>query len=139
MRALETKALRATRNNLNHWKISPEDLDLWAKDRPQHDRTHAVTVSDTDRDTDRESTRTDDQLRAYAAEARLEELRTIIDRDNERYEATIQRHEIEIDRLESRHAAEIERLNNRIDQLMKPRPTLLERISGAIRKSSQGA
>ena len=135
MRALDSKALKGTRDNMNRWKIAPEDLDLWAKDRPGHDRTPAVTDADIDRDT----ARTDDQLRAYSAEARLEELRTIIDRDNERYEATIQRHEAEIERLESRHAAEIERLNDRIDQLMTPRPTLLERISGAIRKSSQGA
>ena len=141
MRALDSKALKGTRDNLNRWKITPEDLDLWAKNRPGHDRTHAVTVSDSDRDSDQ--VRPDDHLRALAdlaaAEARLEELRTIIDRDNERYEATIQRHEVEIERLESKHAVEIERLNDRIDRLMEPKPTLLERISGAIRKSSQGA
>lgn len=140
MRALDSKALKGTRDNLNRWKITPEDLDLWAKDRPGHDRTHAVTVSDTDRDSDQ--VKPDDRLRALAdlaaAEARLEELRTIIDRDDERYEATIQRHEIEIDRLESRHAAEIGRLNDRIDQLMTPRPTLLERISDTFGKRLRG-
>ena len=133
MRALDSKALQGTRDNLNRWKIAPEDLDLWAKDRPGHDRTQAVTVPDTDRDSDRP----DDHMKALAnlaaAEARLEELRTIIDRDDDRYDAAIQRHEAEIERLESKHAAEVERLNDRIDQLMQPRPTLLERISGAFR------
>ncbi|WP_184568379.1 helix-turn-helix domain-containing protein [Sulfitobacter undariae] len=30
MRAIETLDLRASRDNRNHWKIDPQDLDKWA-------------------------------------------------------------------------------------------------------------
>lgn len=30
MRAIETLDLKAIRNNRNHWKIDPQDLDKWA-------------------------------------------------------------------------------------------------------------
>jgi excisionase family DNA binding protein len=30
MRAIETHELKARRDNRNHWKITPEDLDRWA-------------------------------------------------------------------------------------------------------------
>lgn len=32
MRAINEHALMATRDNRNHWKIDPQELDRWAKD-----------------------------------------------------------------------------------------------------------
>ena len=117
MRALESKALKGTRDNRNRWKIAPHDLDMWAKDRPGHDRTYP--------DTDRDTVRPDDHMKTLAdlaaANARVEELRTAIDR------------------ADAHHNAEIKRLEHVIEQLMQPRPSLLERISGAFQKSSSGA
>lgn len=48
MRALESKVLRADRDNKNRWKISPEALEEWAKNRPDTDRTVAEKRPDTE-------------------------------------------------------------------------------------------
>lgn len=52
MRALESKNLKAERDNKNRWKISIEALDEWSKNRPDTDRS----VTDQWPDTDREET-----------------------------------------------------------------------------------
>lgn len=124
MRALDSKALKAKRDNRNRWQIDPEDLDRWAKDRDGHVRSAPVTDRVTDRDTVLTTIRPEDHYQALAdlaaATARVEELRTAIAKG------------------EAKHAADIERLESRIDQLMH-RPSLWDRISEAFRKSSQGA
>lgn len=33
MRAIESLDLKAIRDNRNHWKITPEDLDVWAENQ----------------------------------------------------------------------------------------------------------
>lgn len=110
MRALDSKTLKATRDNRNRWKIDPDDLDKWAGNRDGHVRSEP--------DTDRDTVRPDDHMKAIsdlaAANARVEELRAAIDR------------------ADAHHNTEIARLERIIDQITQPKPTLLERISGAI-------
>jgi predicted ribosome quality control (RQC) complex YloA/Tae2 family protein len=115
MRALESKALKATRDNRNHWQIDPMDLDQWAKNRDGHVRSAPVTDRDTVQGTDRSDVHAETLADLAAAQARVEELRDTIDR------------------IDARHDAEIKRLERIIEQLTQPKPTLLERISGAIR------
>jgi len=44
MRALSSGVLPAIRDNRNRWKITPEDVEKWSKNRPDTDRT--VTKND---------------------------------------------------------------------------------------------
>ena len=118
MRALESKSLKGNRDNRNRWRIDPVDLDAWSRSRPDTVRTCADNVPDTVQDT---SIKPSDHMQALAslaaAEARVEELRSNIEKNEER------------------HLAEITRLERIIEQITQPRPSLLERISGAIRYS----
>ncbi len=115
MRALDSKALKGTRDNRNRWQIDPDDLDRWANDRDGHVRSAPVTDRDTVQDTDRSDDHAEALANLAAANARVDELRGTIDR------------------MDARHDAEIQRLERIIDQLTRPKPTLIERISDAIR------
>lgn len=43
MRAIENLELKAVRDNRNHWKIDPQDLDRWADDqRASNEHAHTI-------------------------------------------------------------------------------------------------
>lgn len=127
MRALEKGDIPLShKDNGGRWKISVEGLEDWMKMRPVTVRKSPDMPTDTDGYqpvTDRNKTLVslDEHMRMMAdlaaSNARIEELKSGIERD------------------EKRHVAEIERLEKIIENLTRPRPTLLERISGAFRNS----
>jgi hypothetical protein len=130
MRALEKGDIPLShKDNNGRWKISPQGLDDWMKMRPVTARKSPdmTTVSDgyqPDTDPGHTMVRIDEHMRMMAdlaaSNARIEELKSGIERD------------------EKRHLSEIERLEKIIENLTRPRPTLLERISGAFRNSTSG-
>jgi hypothetical protein len=121
VRALESKALAGNRDNLNHWRIAPEDLDKWAE--PRRDTFQQSRVTDAPVST----TAVDDNFRAVkdlaVAEARVAELLKIIDRSD-----------ADRDRTEKRHQAELIRMQDVIRDITRPKPSLLDRISAAFSK-----
>lgn len=132
MRALEKGDIPLShKDNGGRWKISAQGLEDWMKMRPVTARKSPDSSSDTDGyqpDSDHGHivmVSPTDHFKALAdlaaANARLEEIRAGMERDEER------------------HRAEISRLASIIEKLAKPRPTLLERISGAFRNSNPGA
>ena len=121
MRALDSKELKGERDNRNRWKISPEAIDEWSKNRPDSNRSQPVIDQDSVHDV---TGHIDVVAKLAAAEVRIEELQKTVDRaDAER------------ERMEVRHTDQIKRLDRLIDIMSKPRPTLLERISGSLRNS----
>lgn len=44
MIAIESQELKATRNNKNHWKIRPEDLEEWLQERGSFRKTETSSV-----------------------------------------------------------------------------------------------
>lgn len=55
MRALDSKELKGIRDNRNRWKITTQDLDEWAKNRPDTNRSQPVTSQNKNPDTPQDS------------------------------------------------------------------------------------
>lgn len=70
MVAIETKAMKASRNNRNHWQISDEDLQAWMASRsPQVKPTPSDTSTDTTTEADLIVALMEEQLKSAQAEA----------------------------------------------------------------------
>lgn len=117
MKALKANDLYATRDNRNRWKIGLDELEKWMENRPDTDATPSVS----DGVTVATVTATADATQAFqdlaAAEATIDELRSLIARTDEH------------------HATEIARLERIIERLTAPKPSILQRLLGADRSS----
>lgn len=73
MVAIENRALKASRNNRNHWQISDEDLQTWMAPRSQQAQPASLKPSDTPTDTITETdlivALLEEQLKSAQAEA----------------------------------------------------------------------
>jgi hypothetical protein len=110
MRALQNRDLIGDRDNKNRWKITLQALEKWMENRPDIDRT----VTDTAPTSDQDSGRSDLILQ--------------LTRDHSAAEATIIELRSQLERNDDRNTAEIDRLEKIIDRLTEVQPSLLQRI-----------
>lgn len=59
MVAIESQQLKAVRNNKNHWKIRPEDLDEWIQERGSFRKP---TISDSSTETNSDSSTSQEMM-----------------------------------------------------------------------------